>query len=65
MKINRSGIDRRSVINESQKIVTTSLKQKTKEQRITEEPIDMWVKFSEWSSVNLDIRNRYFWALFK
>ncbi|MBA3009823.1 MAG: hypothetical protein KKF12_00920 [Proteobacteria bacterium] len=65
MKIIRTGIDRRSNINRRLMMLTSFLDRRKEERRESGERRDLWVRFSEWSSVNLDLRNRYFWELLK
>lgn len=65
MRAIRTDIDRRSNINRRQMILESSLNRRREERRILGERRELWVRSSKWSSVNLELRNRYFWELLK
>lgn len=66
MNLLRSNIDPRSNINRRQlNIDSEKPEQRKYERRISGERRGCWVRSSEWSSFDLQLRNRYFWSILK
>ncbi len=59
----RSGLDRRSNINRRQMILEFETDRRRIERRELGERRGKWVRSSQWSSIDLSLRNRYFWAI--
>ena len=65
MKDLRSGVDRRGTINRRQMRLAVEPDRRVRERRRVGERRASWVRNSEWSSVDLDLLNRYFWEQLK
>ena len=63
MAIIRSGFDRRSNINRRGMRLDVRHDRRSKERRNPGERRHRWIRTSEWSSTDINIRNQYYWAM--
>ncbi len=63
MAVIRSGFDRRSNVNRRQMHLTVNFDRRINERRQVGELRNKWVRTSQWSSVDQEQMNRYFWHM--
>ncbi|MCG8617708.1 MAG: hypothetical protein MI802_15930 [Desulfobacterales bacterium] len=63
MSFVRSGLDRRGNINRRQMSIDPPVERRLGERREQRERRQGWVRCSEWSSIDLSLRNQYFWNI--
>ena len=59
----RSGLDRRSNINRRGMRLDVHHDRRKKERRNIGERRHRWIRTSEWSSADMNVRNQYYWAM--
>jgi hypothetical protein len=63
MAVIRSGFDRRSNVNRRAMDLNVQDDRRRQERRIPGERRYRWIRTSEWSSIDLGIRNQYYWDM--
>lgn len=63
MEMIRSGLDRRSNVNRRAMTLDVGKDRRKKERRRPGERRHRWIRTSEWSSIDLGLRNQYYWDM--